>query len=197
VLKLAETARQFKEQMAFNVITEGDQATYGLCYDGNEFFDEHHKEGKYYTTDQANFGTSKLDQTSLSATRAAMLNFRDDRGNKLKIVPDTILVSPDLEDTAIQLTKSATVDASGNINVNQGRYKVIVTPYFEDADSWILARTNGVMKPLIYQNRQDAVFQALEGNTEKGFMRDEYLYGIKSRFAFGYGDWRNAFMNVP
>ena len=40
-------------------------------------------------------------------------------------------------------------------------------------------------------------FQALEGNSETGFMRDEYLYGVKTRFAFGYGDWRDAYMHVP
>lgn len=197
VMRLGETVRSFKEECAYTVFTNGDSNTYGTCYDGNEFFDSQHKEGTYYTTVQSNVGNSTLSQTSLSAARTTMMGFKDDRGNKLRIVPDTLIVPPELEDTAIQLTKSATVDASGNINVNQGRYKILVTPFFPDADSWILAKTNGVMKPLIYQNRQEAVFQALEGNTETGFMRDEYLYGVKTRFAFGYGDWRNAYLNRP
>ncbi|MEN6293163.1 MAG: Mu-like prophage major head subunit gpT family protein [Methanobacterium sp.] len=197
VLRLAETTRSFKEECAYTVLTNGDASTYGLCYDENEFFDTTHKEGTYYTTNQSNLGTDVLSQTSLSAARTKMMAFKDDRGNKLRIVPDTLIVPPELEDTAIQLTKSATVDASGNINVNQGRYKILVTPFFPDTDSWILAKTNGVMKPLIYQNRQDAVFQALEGNSEQGFMRDEWLYGVKTRFAFGYGDWRNAYLSRP
>ena len=197
VQRLAEVVRMYKEEVCFTFITEGDQSTYGLCYDGNEFFDAHHKEGTYYTTDQSNLGNSALSQASLSATRAAMMGFRDDRGNKLKIVPDTIIVPPELEDLALQLTKSPTVDASGNINVNQGRYKLLVTPYFSDTDSWILAKTDSVMKPLIFQNRKEAEFTALEGNSENGFNRDEYLYGVKTRFAFGYGDWRNAYMHVP
>lgn len=197
VRRLGETVRQYKEEVAYTVIGEGDQSTYGLCYDGKTFFANDHAEGTYYTTAQDNLGSSVLSQSSLSATRAIMMGFRDDRGNKLKIVPDTLIVPPELEDTALQLTKSATVDASGNVNVNQGRYKVLVTPFITDTDSWILAKTNGVMKPLIYQNRQEAVFQALEGNTETGFMRDEYMYGVKCRFAFGYGDWRNAYMHVP
>jgi phage major head subunit gpT-like protein len=197
VQSLGETVRSYKEECAYTMFTNGDVATYGLCYDGNEFFDEHHKEGTYYTTDQSNIGTDTLSQASLSKARATMIGFRDDRGNKLNRVADTLIVSPDLADLAIQLTKSATVDASGNINVNQDRYKILVTPFFPDSDSWILARTSGVMRPLIYQNRQDAVFQALEGNTEIGFMRDEYLYGVKARFAFGYGDWRNAILNRP
>ena len=197
VQKLGEVTRQFKEECAYTVLAEGDQSTYGPCYDGQNFFSDSHSEGTYYTTNQGNYGSSTLTQTSLSATRAIMMRFRDDRGKELKIVPDTLIVPPELEDTAIQLTKSATVDASGNVNVNQGRYKVLVTPFITDSDSWILAKTNGVMKPLIYQNRMDAKFQALEGNSEAGFMRDEYLYGVKTRFAFGYGDWRNAYMHVP
>ncbi len=196
-MKLGESARQYKEQCAYTVLHSGDTSTYGLCYDGNEFFDAHHKEGTYYTTEQSNIGNSTLSQTSLSAARSAMRKFRDDRGNKLNIVPDTLIVPIELEDTAIQLTKSATVDASGNINVNQNRYKILVDPYLDDADAWILAKTNGVMRPLIYQNRQETVFQALEGSSETGFMRDEYLYGVKTRFAFGYGDWRNAYLNRP
>ncbi len=197
VRRLAETVRSYKEECAYTVLCNGDASTYGTCYDGNEFFDTSHKEGTYYTTNQSNLGTDVLSQTSLSAARTKMMGFRDDRGNKLRKVPDTIIVPPELEDTAIQLTKSATVDASGNINVNQGRYKILVTPYFPDSDSWILAKTNGVMKPLIYQNREDAVFQALEGESETGFMRDEWMYGVKCRFAFGYGDWRNAYLSRP
>jgi phage major head subunit gpT-like protein len=197
VRRLAEVTRMYKEEVAFTVLGEGDQTTYGTCYDGKAFFANDHAEGTYYTTGQDNLGGSALTQTSLSATRAIMMGFKDDRGNKLKIVPDTLIVPPELEDLALQLTQSATVDSSGNINVNRGRYKVIVTPFITDTDSCILARTNGVMKPLIYQNRQEAVFQALEGNSEKGFMRDEYLYGVKCRFAIGYGDWRNAYMHTP
>jgi len=197
VRRLAETVRSYKEECAYTVFTNGDSSAYGLCYDGNEYFDTAHKEGTYYTTNQSNLGTDVLSQTSLSAARTKMMGFRDDRGNKLRIVPDTLIVPPELEDTAIQLTMSATVDASGNINVNKGRYKILVTPFFPDTDSWILARTSRTMRPLIYQNREDAVFQALEGESETGFMRDEWMYGVKTRFAFGYGDWRNAYLSRP
>ena len=83
------------------------------------------------------------------------------------------------------------------MNVHKGQYKVIVTPFITDTDSWHLLATKRVTRPLIYQNRMPTDFVALEGNSEAGFMRDEYLYGVKNRFEIGYGDWRLAYANVP
>lgn len=205
VQMLAESARRYYGELAFTVLGEGDQNTYGTCYDGNEFFDTTHSEGVYYTTNQANLGSSTLSSTSLSATRAAMMKFKNDRGKPLGIIADTLIVPPELEDLALQLVRSTTVDASGNatgastglVNPNQGRFQVITTPWITDSDSWILASCGGVNKPLIFQDRKPTEFTALEGNTEKGFMTKKYLYGVDNRFNIGYGNWRYAFMHVP
>lgn len=205
VQMLAESARRYYGERAFTVYTEGDQSTYGLCYDGKEFFDAAHAEGTVYTTAQSNLGSSALSETSLSATKALMRKFRNDRGKKLGVTPDTLIVGPDLESLAIQLTKSGTTDSSGNgtgsatglINPSKDQYKVLVTEFFEDDDSWILAKTGGINKPLIFQNRQETEFAALEGNSEQGFMRKKYLYGVDNRFEFGYGNWRTSYMHVP
>ncbi len=205
VQMLAETARRYYDEMAFTVLGEGDQTTYGQCYDGLEFFDTQHKEGSYYTTVQSNLGSSTLSSSSISATRAAIMKFKNDRGKPLGITPDTLIVPPDLEDLAIQLTQSGTTDASGNAtgaatglkNPQTGRFKVISSPWITDTDSWIMACCGGVNKPLIFQNRQATEFGALEGNTEKGFMSKKFLYGVDNRFNFGYGNWRYAYMHVP
>jgi len=196
VQRMAETARQYYNDVAWDVFFEGDQTTYGQCYDGLEFFDTQHKEGKYYTTVQSNLLSSALSGASLSAARLAMRNFRDDRGKKLGIIGDTLIVPPELEDTAIQLTQSATVDASGNVNANRGRYQVIVRPEITDTDSWALVASGGVLKPLIFQNRMPTEFGALEGQSEQGFMKEKYYYGVRNRFNFGYGDWRRAILTV-
>lgn len=197
VKEMAETARAYYAERCFTVLAEGDQTTYGSCYDGLEFFDTQHKEGHYYTTVQSNLGTSALTADNLSAARTAMRKFRDDRGNVLNIIPDTLIVPPDLEDTAAKLLKSTTSDASGNINVHKGKYNLIVTPYITDVDSWILACCNRTSKPLIFQNRKATSFESLEGDSEMGFMRKKYHYGVDNRFEFAYGNWRYAYMNVP
>ena len=41
--------------------------------------------------------------------------------------------------------------------------------------------------------RREFEFEALEANSEEGFMRDRYLYGIRGRYNVGFGDWRCAY----
>jgi len=194
---MGETARKYYGERAWEVFFEGDGHEYGYCYDGNEFFDTQHKEGKDYATVQSNLLTLALTAENLSAARLAMRNFRDDKGKKLNIVGDTLVVPPELEETAFKLTKSATVDASGNVNFHQGQYNVVVRPEITDTDSWSLVSTKGEIRPLIFQNREPTEFGSLEGNSEVGFLKDKWLYGVRNRFNFGYGDWRRAIMSVP
>lgn len=203
IRQLAEAARNYYAERTFTVLVGGTGSTYGLCYDGQYFFDNDHSEGDSGTQD--NLGGSALTSASLSAARAAMMRFKDDRGKVMNIIGDTLVVPPELETTALQLVggvETARYVASGTddvptINIHKGKYNVIVTPFITDTDSWYLLSTNGVTRPLIYQNRQATEFVPLEGNTDTGFTRDEYQYGVKNRFNIGYGDWRRAYASVP
>jgi hypothetical protein len=57
-------------------------------------------------TVQANRGTTALTADAVRDTRTAMRKFKDDRNNPIMIMPDTLLVPPDLEDTAIRIVNS-------------------------------------------------------------------------------------------
>jgi len=197
VQQMAEAARRYYDELTFTVLAAGEATTYGSCYDGLEFFDTAHKEGSYYTTSQSNLGSSALDEAALSAAKVAMRKFKDDRGKPMNIIGDILVVPPDLEFTAMKLLKSATSDASGNVNVHQGSFTLIVSPWITDTDAWYLLCGNRVTKPLIFQDREATKFEALEGGTETGFMRDMYYYGVKNRFNVGYGDWRMAYASTP
>jgi len=50
-----------------------------------------------------------------------------------------------------------------------------------------------VVKGVVLQMRKPFEFEALEQNSETGFMRDVYHYGVRARYNAGYGDWRAAF----
>jgi phage major head subunit gpT-like protein len=162
-----------------------------------EYFDASHVEGSSYTTVQSNLDSKVLNATNLSLAKTAMRQFKDDRGKPMNIIADTLVVPPDLEPDAQKLLYSTTLDASGNVNVHKNSFKLIVTPWITDAENWYLLCTNRVTKPLIFQDREATTFEALEGNSENGFMRNEYLYGVKNRFNIGYGDWRMAYANTP
>ena len=53
--------------------------------------------------------------------------------------------------------------------------------------------TKRVVKGVVLQMRKPFEFEALEQNSETGFMRDVYHYGVRARYNAGYGDWRAAF----
>lgn len=59
---------------------------------------------------------------------------------------------------------------------------------------WYLLDCSRAVKPLIYQERQPFNFQSLtqEGDSNV-FMKDEYIYGVRGRSAFGYGLWQFAY----
>lgn len=61
--------------------------------------------------------------------------------------------------------------------------------------AWYLLCTNHPVMPLIYQERIAAELDALEDaeTSDYVFMKDEYLYGVRSRGAAGYSYWQLAF----
>lgn len=128
-----------------------------------------------------------------------MMKFKDDRGKPMGIVPDTLVVPPDLKWTAMELLQSvyATDEVAGKTegrkNVLKGSLGLIVSPYLSDSNDWFLLCTKRAIKPIIFQSRIPIEFSALEGNSENGFMRNKYVYGVRARYNVGFGLWQLAY----
>ena len=60
------------------------------------------------------------------------------------------------------------------------------------APTWYLLKTNGALGPFIFQDREPIEFKALESESEQGFMREVYLYGVRARYRTWYGAWQHA-----
>lgn len=61
-------------------------------------------------------------------------------------------------------------------------------------DPWFLLCTNRPLKPIIWQQRLDWGFVAMDNpNDESVFRRAEFQYGIDSASGVGYGFWQMAF----
>jgi phage major head subunit gpT-like protein len=171
-----------------------------------------------YTTSQANKAANALSGANLGLAINAMLTWKPENfvaadANTHRYVarnPDLLIVPPKLQWTARELLNNAQKpDATYNTgNVYQGIVDLMVAPEWaadvaNNTQNWGLACTTGVTKPLILQVFTPATsggsifeFSSLEGNSEAGFMRDMYYYGVRSRFEIGYGDWRNWYLNV-
>jgi phage major head subunit gpT-like protein len=136
-----------------------------------------------------------------------MMKYTDDRGRALGIVPDLLVVPPDLQWTAKELLSStyypdliATGEGEQKLaqNVLRGTLDLLVSPYLMDTNDWFVLSTRSLVKPVIFQSRVPVEFSALEGESESGFMRDQYIYGVRARYNVGYGPWQTAYANqVP
>jgi phage major head subunit gpT-like protein len=193
---LAEEAARHLDQLVFELLASG---FINNCYDGQTFFANNHSEGSSGV--QSNRGSAALSASAYSAARAAMMRFADDRGRPMGIIPDTLVVPPTLEETALVILNSdsypASVDgASGVGNPWKGSAKLIVSPYLADENNWFLLSTARAVRPIILQMRKPLQFGMLTEESEAGFMRKTYVFGVDARYNVGYGMWQFAYGSI-
>lgn len=90
---------------------------------------------------QSNVGSSPLTYDNLIATRKLMREFKDDRGELITVMPNILLVPPELEDTAQTILQSFNKPGTANNDANVVRgqgYKLIVWDYLSDPNNWFL-----------------------------------------------------------
>jgi len=202
VRDLAYRIAQHRHQMVVEALASGFASN---AYDGVSFFHTAHPlpGGSTY----GNKTTDGLSASSLGAAISAMMTVPDDQGIPLGIVPDTLVVGPKTMWTALELVESpVVVDTAGDprtdyANVFKGRLKVVVSPFLRDTsdDYWFVLDTKRPIKGLILQQRSDVPveFTAMESaNSDSGFMRDRYHYGVRARYNVGYGLWQAAYGGV-
>jgi phage major head subunit gpT-like protein len=164
---------------AFNTTIFAGGDTYALCYSAHT--------AKGTSTTQSNAGSSALSKTSLAAARLAMRGFMDDTDNLINAQGDTLLVPPELEQTAWELTQSDKVvdSAENNPNFFKGRYKVLVWDYLSDSNNWFLLDSRYGKLFLKWFDRIPVEF-----NKDKDF--DTYVakWSAYTRYSYGFSDWK-------
>jgi phage major head subunit gpT-like protein len=194
---LARETKRHIDELVFSMLGSGFAT---LCHDGHNFFDIDHSEGN--SGAQSNKGTAVLSSVSLQDAITAMSKFKDDQGKALGITPDVLVVPPDLQWTALELLNStyypdlvAAAAGSQKLSANplKGKLDLVVSPYLTDTNNWFLLATKWVVRPVIFQSRVPVEFAALEGTSEAGFMRDQYVYGVRARYNVGFGLWQTAY----
>ena len=162
------------------------------CHDGQYFYDTDHPIGDGDTF--SNKGTAALSAASQAgalgsygAGRTAVMNFKDDEGRALGLVPNLLEVPPALEATARLLCYSPKL-ADDTPNPYQGTAEVLVNPRLTSATAWFLHVTNRPLKPFIYQERKAPVFvQQTDMSSDDVFSRKKFKFGAEARAAGGYG----------
>ncbi len=87
-----------------------------------------------------NLVTTSLSAVALAAARISMVQFRGDRAERITVMPNAILIPPDLYEIAHEIVNSqGKVDvANNNVNVHNGKYEVIEWNYLTDSNNWFL-----------------------------------------------------------
>jgi hypothetical protein len=170
---------------AFNtsVFTGGD--TFALCATAHTWAGT--------ATTQSNSGTAALSATSLASARLSMRDFTDETDNLLTARGTLLLVPPELEQTAYEITQSEKKPLTANNDVNFIKslgYKVVVWDYLTDTNNWFLIDQKFAKMFLKWFDRIPTEF-----NKDKDF--DTYLskWSVYNRYTYGFSSWTWVYGN--
>ncbi len=134
-----------------------------------------------------------LNAANYEFVRSAMMNFRGESGTPLGIMPDLLVVPPQLEMIAKRILKSSMIPAvSGasapETNVLENSAEICVAPDLANQPTrWYLLCTNRGILPFIYQLREASEFAMLTSATDPNvFMLNQYNFGSTVYDAAGY-----------
>jgi phage major head subunit gpT-like protein len=146
-----------------------------------------------------NLTTAELNMSALQNAIAAMGLFTDPDNRPIGLRPTHLLVGPRLEFTARQLTESQTIVVAGTSNREVGSantlyntVQVVVSPYINDNDWYLIAAGSNAHRPVIRVERSDVPLEFTARTSpdhESVYSYDSYEYGYRARLGFGAGAW--------
>lgn len=184
--EMGRNAVKWPDQVLKTALQAG---TTNLGFDGVAFFAATHPLNA--AGNQANnFTTTALTSTNFSTVRAAMAAYTGEDGEPLGVMPDTLIVPPQLEDTANTIV-TAEFGASGATNVQRSQAKIVVVPELANAGTtWYLADSSNAIKGLVWQLRKPPEFVSKTELTDDNvFFQKQFVWGVDARGVAGYGPW--------
>lgn len=197
--ELASRAATHKDYLLAQLLISGENAGFN-SYDGVTFFNNAHVSG--VSGSQDNKITSDAEdpdsptvaefKTGLATAIATLLGFKDDQGEPMAITGTGLvcIVPTTMYLTALEAVSAAMVASTSN--VLQGAARVIAFPWLTDLSKWFLLKTDGIVRPFIFQDREPVEFTALTEDSDEGFRREKFLYGVRARYRMAYGYWQYA-----
>jgi hypothetical protein len=139
---------------------------------------------------QSNTGVLTLTQANVQATALLMRKFTDDVGELVSINPDTLIVPPALMEAAMLINDTPRAVGSNNndINIQNGRWNIVVWDYLTDATRWFMVDSVLRDEHLVWYDRVAPEF-ASTGD----FDTLEAKYRAYMRYSRGFDDWRWIF----
>ena len=178
----------------FQTLNGGDGTTYGLCYDGQDFFDSDHADpGADYNTAQDNEYALALSQDNFETVWVAAQNTVDDKGNFTEYSYDLLVVNPVNMRIAANITgNSMAMDTANNeLNPFDGQVSYMTNPNL-DTTAWHVIASNESTKPILVVVRKAPTLTGIkfEAQEEDG---GKWIFTYHARDVVVYGDWRLAY----
>jgi phage major head subunit gpT-like protein len=197
--EMAERAAQHKDSEIARLLINGATAGYH-SYDGVPFFAATHVSGASGTqsnpvsldaADHTNVTTAEF-QRAMRLAIAKLLSLKDDQGEPMNQAASglIVVVPPALYMTALEAMSATLVSSTSNIL--QGAARVLAFSYLTDGAKCYVLKTDVAVRPLIFQDREPIEFKAMEADSESGFRREVYEYGVRARYRMTYGYWQRA-----
>lgn len=184
--RLAMSAWRTREAKAAEVF---NNATSAVGFDGVVLGSASHPLAPGSSSTQSNLFAYSLSAANLSTVRLAMRAWTDDRGNLANIRPDTLLVPPELWETARKIVESPQGYESGSAdftpNVHAGQFRLMSWEYLTDANRWFLIDSQMMKQFLLWFDRVPLEFAMTDDFDTLVAKWRAYM-----RFSCGYSDWR-------
>ncbi len=195
--ELAQRAATHKDFLISQLLINGESSGFE-SYDGVPFFNDNHVSGgsgaqdnllQSTAVDPDNPTTEEF-KTALKIAMAAMMAFKDDQGDPMSITSSGLVcvVPVPMYLTAIEAINATVI--GDTTNVLAGVARIIALPWLTDASKWYLLKTDGIVRPFIFQDREPVEFTALTEVSDEGFRREKFLYGVRARYRMTFGYWQ-------
>jgi phage major head subunit gpT-like protein len=212
IRSLADAVYKTQQMQGAQWFNNGDRTTTAVDYrgrvynaalpDGKALFATDHPYSPTNSVDtQSNKGTAELSIDTFDATFVAMQGWKDDKGNLMAAMGDTLYVAPGLRRIALQIaglpSSNKVIYEPGNADHNaniyaDGSVKVVVNPFFTNPKAWVLADSTRMMNAMKWFNRR-----LPETGSITDFDTEIAKYKVVKRCTFGAVDWSWGYGNFP
>lgn len=186
---LAFSMRQTKETVAANVYNRGFNSSY-TGGDGKEMLATDHPNVSGGTWSNELTTAADLSEAALEQACIDIMKYTNDRGLKIAVRPQKIIVPVDLVHVVDKIMKTEyEVDTANNtVNVVRSKFPggVCVNHYLTDTDAWFI-RTNVPQGMKHFERRAD------DFSLEDDFDTDNARFKATARYSFGWTDPRGIF----
>lgn len=194
IQQMAAEAKKLYDELIASAMIAGATA---VGFDGVAFFSASHPTYNGSGTYSNRATSTALTHTNYAAARAAMMSYVGEGGKSLRVRPNLLVVPPQLETTANQITNAeytapaAAVGANAanamQTNVLRSTATVIVLPELSSTPGhWYLMDATKPVKPFILQEREAPKVHTPDEFTEHTFKTNHYIMGAEARAVAGY-----------